>query len=65
MAMASQLAVPVSVGRDHLRGSRNGPVTLVEYGDYECRHCGIAYAFVEAVRLRINDDLRFASGIFR
>jgi protein-disulfide isomerase len=60
MAMASQLVLPVTLGRDHLRGSRNGPVTLVEYGDYECRHCGIASAFVDVVRLRTNDDLRFA-----
>jgi protein-disulfide isomerase len=37
--MVQQLAVPVVLGRDHLRGSQGAVVTLVEYGDYECPHC--------------------------
>jgi protein-disulfide isomerase len=35
-------------------------VTPLEYGDYECRHCGAAHAFVEDVRHRLDIDLRFA-----
>jgi protein-disulfide isomerase len=52
--------MPVRVGRDHVRGSLSAPVTLLEYGDYECRHCGAAHAFVEDIRHRLDDDLRFA-----
>jgi protein-disulfide isomerase len=57
---AQPLVIPVRLGRDHIRGSRSASVTLLQYGDYECPHCGVAHAFVESVRPRINDDLRFA-----
>jgi protein-disulfide isomerase len=60
MATARRLVMPVRLGRDHIRGSLSAPVTLLEYGDYECPHCGAAHAFVEDVRHRLDNDLRFA-----
>jgi Na+/H+ antiporter NhaA len=36
------LAVPVDLERDHLRGPEDAPVTVVEYGDFECPYCGRA-----------------------
>jgi len=55
--MAS-LRVPVGPA-DHALGDEHAPVTLVEYGDYECPHCGHAHPIVKAVRKHFGKQLRF------
>jgi protein-disulfide isomerase len=45
--------------RDHIEGPAKAPVTLVEYGDYECPHCGHAYPIVEELRRRFAKQMRF------
>jgi len=52
------LRIPVGAS-DHVQGSPDAPVTLVEYGDYECPHCGAAYPVVQQLQQRFGDDLRF------
>jgi protein-disulfide isomerase len=52
------LVVPVGAD-DHSQGLANAPVTLVEYGDFECPHCGRAYPIVQAVQRRLGTRLRF------
>jgi protein-disulfide isomerase len=53
-----QLTLPVS-DRDHAQGPSTAPVTLVEYGDYECPYCGAAYPIVKEIQRRLGDKLRF------
>jgi protein-disulfide isomerase len=55
----ARLVVPVSEERDHIRGLRAAPVTLVEYGDYECQYCGQAYYTVKDLGLRAGNLMRF------
>src|SRR5262249_11992757 len=54
----SRLMPPVS-NADRSAGPDDAPVTLVEYGDYECPHCGSAHSIVLAVRKRMGPRLRF------
>ncbi|MCU1453264.1 MAG: oxidoreductase [Acidimicrobiales bacterium] len=58
-AWESTLVLPVSPERDHIRGPVDAPVTLVEYGDYECPFCAMAHPVVETVRAQLGDQLRF------
>ncbi|MDF3301785.1 Na+/H+ antiporter NhaA [Streptomyces sp. K1PA1] len=53
------LAEPVDPGRDHVRGPPSAPVTLVEYGDYECPYCGLAEPVVRALLAEFGDDVRY------
>jgi protein-disulfide isomerase len=54
----TRLILPVD-RRDHTLGAGNAVITLVEYGHYECSHCARTQAVVEAVRRRLNGNLRF------
>ena len=45
--------------KDHSIGPTGAPVTLVEYGDYQCPHCYLAHPIVTAVRKRLGTKLRF------
>jgi formate-nitrite transporter family protein len=57
-SLAAHLEIPV-IGRDHALGPPGAPVTLVEYGDFECPFCGMAYADLKRIRERLGDRLRF------
>jgi Na+/H+ antiporter NhaA len=52
------LAVPVDDERDHIRGPHEAPVTLVEYGDFQCPYCGRAESIVREL-LADFGDLRY------
>jgi Na+/H+ antiporter NhaA len=52
------LAVPVDPERDHIRGPGKSPVTLLEYGDFECPYCGQAEPVIREL-LADYGDLRY------
>jgi Na+/H+ antiporter NhaA len=49
------LAVPVDPGHDHVRGPADAPVTIVEYGDFECPYCGQAEAVLRELLADFGD----------
>jgi len=44
---------------DHVQGPDDAPITVVEYGDYECPHCRLVYYNVKALQERLGDRLRY------
>jgi protein-disulfide isomerase len=52
------LYIDVDSERDHVRGPVDGPVTVVEYGDFECPYCGMAEPVVRDL-LRDFGDVRY------
>jgi Na+/H+ antiporter NhaA len=52
------LAVPFDSARDHVRGPVDAPVTLLEYGDFECPYCGMAEPVVREL-LQGTGDVRY------
>ena len=54
-----KLIRPVDLERDHVRGNPEAPLTLVEYGDYECPFCSRATGGIDEVREHFGDDLLY------
>lgn len=54
-----RLTIPVTAERDHIEGPFSAPLTLVEYGDYQCPFCGAAYPEVKKVQKELGSKLRF------
>src|SRR5205823_1984719 len=58
MNEATSLTPEVSK-RDHAQGSADAPVTLLEYGDYQCPYCGEAHPVVKRLQKALGKRLRF------
>ena len=56
--MSAMLTPPVST-RDHTEGPDVAPLTLVEYGDYQCPYCGAAYPVVKRLQKTLGKKLLF------
>jgi protein-disulfide isomerase len=55
---APRLTEPIS-GRDHIRGPATAPLTLLEYGDYECPFCGEAHGVLKELLPMMGDQLTY------
>ena len=53
-----KLSVPVGP-QDHVQGEPQAPITLVEYGDYQCPSCRQAFATVHRLQKHFGEQLRF------
>jgi protein-disulfide isomerase len=50
----------VAVGKsDHAIGPDDAPVTMVEYGDYQCPYCADVHSMIRAIALEMGPKLRF------
>jgi len=56
---SKKLTVPVNIGSDHIRGSINAPITIVEYGDYECPYTGMAYPIIKELMKQFGEQIYF------
>jgi Na+/H+ antiporter NhaA len=54
-----KLIRPIDPQRDHIRGNPDAPLTLVEYGDYECPFCSRATGSIDDVRKHFGDELLY------
>jgi protein-disulfide isomerase len=52
------LKVPVTEA-DHIQGDAHAPMVMVEYGDYQCSHCGHAHPIVQRVQRHFGKRLAF------
>lgn len=59
----SVLKIPVS-SEDHRQGADDAAVTLVEYGDFECPFCRMAYPVVKRIQKHFGEQLRFVFRYF-
>jgi len=57
--MSDSRLTPDVGDRDHIDGPSDALATLVEFGDYECPYCGMAYPIVKELRKRFTNQIRF------
>jgi protein-disulfide isomerase len=54
------MTLSVVVGKsDHAQGPENAPVTLVEYGDYQCPYCADVHSMIRSIAKTMGANLRF------
>jgi len=56
----SEGGIVLGAGRDHVQGEIEAPITLLEYGDYECRSCAKAQPIVREIQQSLGDKLCYA-----
>jgi protein-disulfide isomerase len=50
--------IPVASESDHSWGAPQAPIVLVEYGDFQCPFCGLAYPIVKQIKNEMQAQVR-------
>ena len=50
---------PAVNSNDHIQGNKNAPIELVQYGDYQCPHCGHAFPIIKSIQKKLGNNLKF------
>src|SRR4051812_17821166 len=50
---------PSVSSKDHIQGNESAFLELVEYGDYQCPYCGMAYPIIKNIQKKLGTDLKF------
>jgi len=58
--MPTKKLQPPVTGEDHIEGNQQAQFTLLEYGDYQCPFCGLAYPVVKRLQRHFGRELRFS-----
>jgi NhaA family Na+:H+ antiporter len=58
-AIPNTLDPPVDLARDHVLGTEDAEMTLVQYGSYACQRCHAVHDVIEALRSRFGDRMRY------
>src|SRR6185369_9882148 len=56
---AAVTLTPAVSSHDHAHGPADAPLTLVEYGDYQCPYCGAAHPVIKRLQKALGRKLRF------
>jgi protein-disulfide isomerase len=57
--MNHKLAVPFNTYTDHYQGNPDAPIQLVQYGDFQCMHCGDVYTIIKCLQKCLGNHLLF------
>jgi len=58
LIIMTRLKPPVS-SKDHFQGNENARIELLEFGDYQCPHCGRAYPIIKSIQKKLGKELKF------
>jgi len=50
---------PAVNSNDHIQGNEDAPIELVQYGDYQCPHCGRAYPIIKSIQKKLGNNVKF------
>ncbi|MDB5258590.1 MAG: DsbA family protein [Chitinophagaceae bacterium] len=57
--MSGSLLTRKVTAKDHIQGNSSAAIELVEYGDYQCPHCGRAYPIIKKLQHALGNKLKF------